>query len=498
MRLKIVFSLCLITILHLTTVNTAAQPNTAHAKIDAFVQERMATLDIPGAALAVVQGEEIVYLQGYGVANVAGDPVTPQTPFLLASLTKSMTAVAIMQLVEGKQIDLDAPIQQYLPWFMPEAPITVRQLLYQTSGLDEGQGSARNFEPDDADALERSIRQLSEAELNRPPGSVFEYSNSNYDVLGLLVEKVSGQSYSDYMRTNLFEPLQMTDTVTDLETARAAGMSSAFYPFFGRRTAVDAILPYSRATHPSTGVIGSVEDMAHYLIAHLNEGGYQNTRILTPDSIEMLHTPGVATGPEAGATEYAMGWAVWTFDDALPDETAVPPTALSHGGDWLGFLHIMLLIPEKDFGVVLLLNNKDPVLSSAYSNIAFDVTLLALGLEAQHYPVQEDVLTRYLRPLSFALILLLLSSALLTRRRLNRTLFTTRDGWIYIGLALIDLTLIFYSLLIRLPNNESSVRQVLRFEPDLGMMLLIILLLTAVWGSIRSLWALQRWQGSKK
>jgi CubicO group peptidase (beta-lactamase class C family) len=233
------------------------------ARVDAFLQERMEQLDIPGAALAIVRDGEIVHLKGYGIANAGGDPVTPQTPFLLASLSKSMTALTVMQLVEAGQMELDAPVQRYLPWFMPEEPITVRQLLHQTSGLDEAEGYQRNLDPNGPDGLEMSIRKLAESDLNHPPGSAFEYSNSNFDVLGLLIETVSGQPYGEYMRDHVFEPLAMDHTFTDLAEAREAGMSSALYPFFGRPLPFDWLMPYSRATQPSAGVIGSAGDMAH-------------------------------------------------------------------------------------------------------------------------------------------------------------------------------------------------------------------------------------------
>jgi CubicO group peptidase (beta-lactamase class C family) len=396
-------------------------------------------------------------------------------------------------------VEIDAPIQQYLPWFQPNMPMTVRQLLNQTSGLDEGQGYERNLDPDGEDALEQSIRQLATTALNnQPPGTAFEYSNSNYDVLGLLVESVSGQPYGTYMQDNLFEPLSMTHSFTSLEAARMAGMSSAFYPLFGWQTNVDGILPYSRSTQPSAGLIGSVEDMAHYLIAHLNNGRFQNNQLLSPASIETLHSPAVTIGSDAGAVDYAMGWVAWLFEDAVQDKTAVPPTALSHGGAWLGFQHIMLLIPEKELGMVLLLNSNDPSQSSAYSNIAFDVTLLALGLDAQNYPPQEDMLTRYLRPLSLTVILLLLIGGWVALRRLRGHVLTIRDRWFFMGLTMIDLGLIVYLLGIRLPNNNSSVPLVLRFEPDLGVMLVIVLLLTAVWGSIRTLYVLHRWWGQAR
>jgi CubicO group peptidase (beta-lactamase class C family) len=491
MRTKILL-LGLVVFFLLMAVTLAAQTNGRIPIIDTFIQERMDSLNIPGAALAIVREGEIVHLAGYGIANEAGDPVTPQTPFLLASLSKPVTAVAVMQLVEAGQVELDAPIQQYLPWLLPDMPITVRHLLHQTSGLDEAQGYRRNLEPDSPDALENSIRQLAHTELNNPPGTAFEYSNSNYDILGLLIETVTGQPYGDTIQTNIFDPLGMSNSFTSLESARAAGMSSAFYPFFGRQTNFDDRLPYTRAVQPSAGLIGSAEDMAHFVLAQLQDGRYQTTQLLSPTGMAGLHTPDPAIGP---GVQYAMGWAVWPFDDAaLPGEDV--PTALSHGGEWLGFSNLILFIPEYDLGVVLLMNGPGPSNGSAFSNVAFDMALLALGLEAQHYPPQEDWLTQQLRPLGIGLILLLLISGAVAIRRLRGVNFSRRDGWFFAALAFIDLALAGYLLFVRLPAAKSSVSLTLRFEPDLGLALLIILLLTVGWGVIRSLWAAWRWQTS--
>lgn len=493
MSLKPVFLLAAIAFL-LPAVATAQQaPDTS--AIDAFVEERLESLGAPGAALAIVRGGEIVHLAGYGIANDDGAPVTPQTPFLLASFSKSMTAVAMMQLVEAGQVGLDAPIQDYLPWFMPGTPITVRQLLNQTSGLDETQGYHRNLDRDSPDALEQSIRRLATTRLDHTPGTTYEYSNSNYDVLGLLVETVSGQPYADYIQANLFQPLTMRNAYTSLESARAAGMSNAFYPFFGRQTNFDAIMPYSRAVQPSSGLIASVEDMADYLLMHLQHGQFEDTQLLSPTAIATLHAPAVATASVPGALEYAMGWAVWPFDDAALPRQGVP-TALSHGGEWLGFQNIMLLIPAYDLGLVLLMNGRDPTAVSAFSNIIFDVALLALGLESQNYPPHEDLLLRNLRPVGITILLLLLVSAVLSWRRLRSREFTSRHGWLFLVLAVVDAALLYYFLFVRLPGPRYGIPQTLRFEPDLGLMLLLLLLLSAGWGTVRSLWAISRWRAA--
>ena len=471
-----------------------AQTSNRIPRVDAFMEERMASLKIPGAALAIVKDGEIVHLSGYGRANESGGPVTPQTPFLLASLSKSVTAVAVMQLVEAGEIELDAPIQGYLPWFAPEVPITVRQLLHQTSGLDETEGYQRNLEPDAPDALAQSITRLAGTEVNHAPGTAFEYSNSNYDVLGLLIETVSGQSYAEYIQSHVLQPLEMDNTYLSLSDARAAGMSSPFYPFFGRQMSLDGWMPYTRAVQPSAGLIGSVDDLGQYMLAHLDEGRTRSTPLLSPAGMEALHTIDPATGDAVTGPAYAMGWSVWAFDDAaLPGEDA--PRALSHGGDWLGFKNMIVLIPEYELGVALLLSGPGSP-GSAYSNISFDVALLALGLEAQHYPPHEDWLTRHIRPLTLVLILLLLAGGVLAVWRLRQSAFSRRDGWFFVGLALLDLVLVGYILFVRLPAIKSTVPLTLRFEPDMGLLLLTVLLLTLVWGVIRSLWAARRWRAN--
>lgn len=473
----------------MTAAGAAAQSDPGEA-IDAYIRERMAALNAPGAAVAVVQDGEIVHLAGYGVANEAGDPLTPQTPVLLASISKSMTSVAVMQLVEQGLVDLDAPIQAYLPWFMPDTPITVRQLLNQTSGLDELAGYERNLDPGGPDGLARSIRELAGTSLNRPPGTAFEYSNSNADTLGLLVETVSGQPYADYMAEHVFAPLGMTRAYTSLEAARAGGMGQAFYPFFGRQTNLDAIMAYTSAVQPSAGLIAATEEMARYLLMHLNDGRLGDVQLLSPASVDTLHERGVIINPETGLG-YGMGWFVWTFEEAtLPGED--PPMALSHGGDWLGHKTMMLIIPERQLGIFTYMSGSDDARDAAFENVIFNVALLASGLDPSIPAPQPAGLDILWRPIGIGLILFLLASAVWSFRRLRRPAFHRRDAWIFVALAVIDLALIAYFLLVQLPANLTTVPLLLRFGPDLGLMLVIALILTAGWGTIRSLWTIRR------
>jgi CubicO group peptidase (beta-lactamase class C family) len=177
--------------------------------IDAYVQEQMQEMRIPGAALGIVKGDKIVHLEGFGDADDSGREATAQTPFKIGSTSKSFTALVIMQLVEDGKVDLDAPVQRYIPWFRvadPEASkhITVRNLLNQTSGIPTAAGLTYMYKRDSSkDALEKEVRAARDVKLAHPPGKVMQYSNLNYSTLGLIVQMVSSESYEQYVNSTL-------------------------------------------------------------------------------------------------------------------------------------------------------------------------------------------------------------------------------------------------------------------------------------------------------
>ena len=204
--------------------------------------------------------------------------LTPQTPLIIGSVSKSLTALAVMQLVEAKKIELSAPVQRYLPWFRvadekASAEITVRHLLNQTSGLSTKTGRSFQGDGDTSDtALEQTVRELSTAELTAAVGSKHQYSTVNYSVLGLIVQEVAGQSYERYVQANIFDPLQMRNSYTSEAAAQPHGLATGHNYVFGRARTAD--LPYNRGLVPAGYLISSAEDMTHYLISQLNRGQY--------------------------------------------------------------------------------------------------------------------------------------------------------------------------------------------------------------------------------
>ena len=344
---------------------TPSNEDQAYAELDGYIEQQMRRLNIPGASLAVVGGDRIVHLRGFGRVRPGGGAPTPQTPFFIGSLTKSFTALAIMQLVEEGKVELDAPVQRYLPWFRVADPqasaqgdqraqITVRHLLNQTSGLPQlpGMAGLANFD-NRPGALERQVRALSGLELKPPVGSQFEYSNLNYNVLGLIVEAASGERYADYTQKHIFDPLQMHHSYVSKEVAEQNGLAAGYRLWFGFPIPVRN-LPVQAGSLPSGELISTAEDMAHYLIAQLNAGCYRDQQIVSGAGLDEMHQ-GAAEIKEMGMAlgSYGMGWT---------SQVTGKSRIVSHTGDVPNFAAFMAIIPEQKKGMVLLLNANNAML----------------------------------------------------------------------------------------------------------------------------------------
>jgi CubicO group peptidase (beta-lactamase class C family) len=342
--------------------SSRASGATSFEEIDTFIAEQMKRLKIPGAALAIVEGDQIVHLRGFGRACPGGEAPTPQTPFSIGSTTKSFTALAVMQLVEAGKIELDAPVQRYLPWFNPAPPqafaqtpalpgkstsVTVRHLLNQTGGLPLLPGWQLLADFDHRpDATQRQARSLSPLKLTHPAGAAFEYSNLNYNLLGLVIEAASGESYAAYLQNHIFDPLEMRHSYTSKAAAKRDGVAVGHQSWFGVPIAVPD-LPMASGSLPSGQLISSAEDMGHYLIAHLNGGRCGDAQILSPEGIAELHRPAVDASSFGITQRYGMGWYIEEHD-----QTKI----VWHSGIVPDFYAYMALLPEQKKGVALLFN----------------------------------------------------------------------------------------------------------------------------------------------
>lgn len=462
-----------------------ARDSAAYDAVDAYVEQQMRRLNIPGASLAIVEGDRIVYLRGFGRARPGGEAPTSQTPFFIGSLTKSFTALAVMQLVEAGKVELDAPVQRCLPWFrvadpQASAQMTVRHLLNQISGLPMSLGSVTLADFDDhPDATERQVRALSRLKLTRPVGSKWEYSNLNYNILGLIVEAASGESYADYIQNHIFTPLGMSHSYTSKAVAKQHGLAMGHRHWFGHPFPAPN-LPIPRGSLPAGQLISTSEDMAHYLITHLNGGCYGDAQVLSNAGIDELHR-GVKEYIEFGMSSgfYGMGW----FDEDL-GQTKI----FWHSGNVPEFSAFMALVPEQKRGMVLLLNADPYGLPPITAEIGLNLTAVLAG--QQPAPIRLDFIQWIMRLLPL-IPLLQIVGVFSTLRRLRRwdgnPALRPSSGRMwgrYVLLPLIP-NLSLAAILVYL-RSSGLLRFMHLFMPDLSWIVRISGGFAGIWGFLRT------------
>lgn len=373
------------------TQSAATLPATAadrYDRIDAYVADQLEDSRIPGAALAIVEDGEVVHATGFG-ADGHGNQIAADTPFWIGSNTKSVTALAVMQLVEDGLIELDAPVQRYLPDFRVADPdasqrITVRHLLNQTSGIsriDSIKAVARGVDQ----PMRATVADLKDLQLNRPVGESFEYANLNSVVLGVVVEAVTGQNWQDYVEAQILRPLGMGRTFADKSAAEAAGLTSTYRTFFGFPLQTDAA--HLDGFAASGYLYSTPADMGRYLAMYLNGGSLDGRPVLSEAATEQMLTG--ATDPrtftlqsEEFTASYGAGWFVGPFGSA--------ETARWHQGSLPHFTAWMVLLPDTDQAVVVLLNKGNQFeiagANAAWSQIPQGVVNLLVGQEAPDGP----------------------------------------------------------------------------------------------------------------
>lgn len=350
----------------------SAEAASSYPQVDEYIRRQMEDDNIPGMAVAVVQAGEIIYLNGLGVASLDTQlPVTLQTIFDLASVSKSFTALGVLLLRDDGLIDLDAPVKQYLPDFKMDDPraseITVRQLLNQTSGLP-GEFSAPLIFQDGEAAMQQVIASTSRLRLNREPGSSFEYADINYCLLGALVERISGTTFENYMQQRIFTPLGMENTTLYPDIAAALDRADGHQPLYGG--VVVRNMPIYRGALPVGWVMSCAEDMARWLIVHLNNGYVDAEQVFPAATIEEAHKQTVSFEENGREMGYGMGWFI--------DNTDADASLVWHGGDTPNFTADMFLLPQYQAGIVVMVNSQ--ACTSGHS-IAPGVANIIFGLE---------------------------------------------------------------------------------------------------------------------
>jgi CubicO group peptidase (beta-lactamase class C family) len=325
------------------------------SRVDLFVSAYLDRTGLPGASVAITHGSQVVYVAGYG-HDATGAAITGMTRMPVASLSKSVTALAVLQLADAGQIDLDAPVHRYLSDFWLADPrgarITVRQLLNQTSGMADT--AFPDLRRPQADSLAGAVTRLHDADLAGDPGTEFHYHNPNYQVAARLVEVVSGEPFADYLRQQVFAPIGMADTTTTDTTGDVRALTHGYIRAYG--LAIPAAEP-DWFVGGSAGVITTAADLARWLITQDDGRTPDGHQVVSLAAITVMHTPSAASGDY-----YGMGW-----ERRQPGE-------ISHDGEWFTYTAQQILLPGTGYGVA--------VIADTGMSLEDDSAVIAQGLVA--------------------------------------------------------------------------------------------------------------------
>lgn len=461
----------------LSSASAAAPPVASGVlqSIDTFIETERARSRIPGIALALVQDGRVIAVRGYGTCG-DGRPMTGDVPMPIGSLTKSFTAVLVRQLADAGRVDVDAPVQRYLPWFtLADATaarrVTVRHLLNQTSGLSRADGMRAILTAGDADidTLARSVTTLTPTAA---PGERFQYSNLNFILLGAVAQAVERIPWPELLQQRIFEPLEMRHSYAT--PTGVVAMSAVHRYLFG--VPVGSELSFAPGLAPAGALIASAEDMARYVNMLLQHGQGPRGVILSAAAVaSMLSAAAPPSASRLLGTEfrfrYGEGWFVGPFG-AWSD-------ARWHLGNLASFAAWMVVRPEGHEGVIVLINANSELplfdANATFSRIPIGIVNL---LSNQAPPSGSSVQAAYVKVglvLAVATVVLGGSCVVALRRR---------HAWPTVALALLALV-----VALAVSIRGSGWLGWFSFAPDLAAWLVLMLLVppaAVVWRYIKA------------
>jgi len=337
MNLRFLIALFFLIVLN----HTASSQNNQNQTIELFLQKEYPENE-PGAVILIAKNNDVIFKKALGLSHLKKrKPLKTDMVFQIGSMTKQFTSAAILQLIESGKVSLEDPIQKYVEYFpIKEYPITIHHLLSQTSGIPEF------FDVDEEEmhllAKEHTPKQLIDYYKDEPlefePGTKYQYSNSNYPLLGVAIEKVSGVSLKEYLRVNIFEPLGMTST------------SLWYDDEMKKKKIAKGYRNYKGSLIPSPEIVGSVPYAAGAIVStvddlHIWNMELKNKSILTDFVVKNLITEKLTK--QGSGTGYGYGF---FMKNLLGNKT------IQHGGNLYGFTSYGLYIPDENLFVCILAN----------------------------------------------------------------------------------------------------------------------------------------------
>lgn len=367
------------------TVTESGDYSYTRQYISWLIEEGMDDDDVTGLSIALVDDQRVVWAQGFGYADRAGRvKATADTPYHLGSIAKVFTATAAMQLAEQGKLDIDQPLQRYLPQFTIKSrygdasAITPRNILTHHSGLPGYW--VRGMADRHPAPFEEQVAAVRNEYLATRPGSVFAYSNLGYSLLGAAIGEVSGDCYAGYMNRYLLQPLGMTRSEF---AARIPGKA------YKDGKEVEAI---PLRDLPSSSLISSASDMTHFMRMLFADGRFNGRQIIKPESLREMYRAQNTDVALDFDFRMGLGWMLSGVD--VPGAGAV----VSHGGTTLNYHTMLALLPEHKLGVVVLSNSANS--QALVAKVSEETLRLALEAKRGITPPQKPFVEDKLVPLA--------------------------------------------------------------------------------------------------
>ncbi len=377
------------------TVTPTSAPARDFSEIDTYIKQMMADYSVPGVGIGLVQDGKIIYTKGYGVRDTKTNaPVTENTQFEIGSITKSFTSLGALQLVEQGKLDLDTPIIKYLPDFKLSDPaatqkVTMRHVLSHTSGLPPANADVFQGKP-----RQQILTDIASINLTAQPGQTWQYSNQNFVIAGAVIEKVSGQSWEDYIRQHILNPLGMKTANFDVATMQKT-------PDFASPHQLDVLKGMQPAPFTELGGYGpagsinaSVQEMAQYVRFQVGDGSFDGGQpVISNNLFNLMHTQQFAMPQSSDLFTnqgYGLGWTTGEYRGYK---------LVSHDGSTNTFFANAFLAPAAKSGVIVLTNGPyhPSVITFSYAT-SLRLTEWVLGLKSE-----QDLAAHYAKSFGFNL-----------------------------------------------------------------------------------------------
>ena len=307
-----------------------------------FIQQQMAEKHLPALSVAIVDGGEVVWAEGFGLADPANKaPANAETTYRIGSVSKLFTDIALMQLVERGQISLDVPITTYLPDFQPQnsfgTPVTLRQLMSHQSGLLREPPVGNYFDPTEP-GLSRTIESINQTALIYAPQTHVKYSNAAIAVAGYILEKRSNTPFASYLKKTLLDPLGMAHSSFESTPAIKKNLAKGeMWTYDGRNFEAPT---FQLGISPAGSMYSTVSDLGRFMSMLLAHGATPNGRIVKPETLAEMWKPQL---PNTGGRVFGLGFHL----SSLGEHRMV-----GHDGAIYGFATTLDLLPDDQLGVI--------------------------------------------------------------------------------------------------------------------------------------------------